>query len=169
MGTVVNGTFSGINWGKNAKFLQVELNTTGGTTYTDLGTTQMMSVPYALYAENSGSINSTSIYQSRPTSYSLPSASNMGFYEAVNYCFNLTEGGFSDWRMPSIPEVEYLRDVLGQWPTTGDYWTKTIDIQSGGMKLAVTWSYSTNYSALRAAGGEGPYYPNNTVPAICVR
>jgi len=45
MGTVVSGTFSGINWGKNAKFLQVELNTTGGTTYTDLGTTQMMSVP----------------------------------------------------------------------------------------------------------------------------
>ena len=50
MGTVVSGTFSGINWGKNAKFLQVELNTTGGTTYTDLGTTQMMSVPYALHA-----------------------------------------------------------------------------------------------------------------------
>jgi hypothetical protein len=169
MGTAVSGTFSGINWGKNAKFLQVELNTTGGTTYTDLGTTQMMSVPYALYAENSGSINSTSIYQSRPTSYSLPSASNMGFYEAVNYCFNLTEGGYSDWRMPSIPEVEYLRDVLGQWPTTGDYWTKTIDIQSGGNRIAVTWSYSTNYSALRAAGGEAPYYPNNSVPAICVR
>ena len=50
MGTLVSGTFSGINWGKNAKFLQVELNTTGGTTYTDLGTTQMMSVPYALQA-----------------------------------------------------------------------------------------------------------------------
>ncbi len=50
MGTVVSGTFSGISWGKNAKFLQVELNTTGGTTYTDLGTTQMMSVPYALYS-----------------------------------------------------------------------------------------------------------------------
>jgi hypothetical protein len=50
MGTVVSGTFSGINWGKNAKFLQVELNTTGGTTYTDLGTTQMMSVPYALFS-----------------------------------------------------------------------------------------------------------------------
>ncbi len=54
MGTVVSGTFSGINWGKNAKFLQVELNTTGGTTYTDMGTTQMMSVPYAIYSANSG-------------------------------------------------------------------------------------------------------------------
>jgi uncharacterized protein (TIGR02145 family) len=52
MGTVVSGTFSGINWGKNAKFLQVELDPAGGSSYTDLGTTQMMSVPFALYAAN---------------------------------------------------------------------------------------------------------------------
>jgi hypothetical protein len=52
MGTVVSGTFSGINWGKNAKFLRVELDPAGGTSYTDLGTTQMMSVPYALFAGN---------------------------------------------------------------------------------------------------------------------
>jgi uncharacterized protein (TIGR02145 family) len=50
MGTVVSSTFSGINWGKNAKFLQVEMDPAGGTAYTDLGTTQMMSVPYALQA-----------------------------------------------------------------------------------------------------------------------
>jgi uncharacterized protein (TIGR02145 family) len=49
-GTVVSGSFAGINWGKNAKFLQVELDPAGGTSYTDLGTTQMMSVPYALQA-----------------------------------------------------------------------------------------------------------------------
>jgi uncharacterized protein (TIGR02145 family) len=53
MGTAASGTFSGINWGKNSKFLQVEMNTTGGTSYTDLGTTQMMSVPYALFSGNS--------------------------------------------------------------------------------------------------------------------
>jgi uncharacterized protein (TIGR02145 family) len=52
MGTVVSGSFSGINWGKNAKFLQVELDLAGGNNYTDLGTTQMMSVPYALQANS---------------------------------------------------------------------------------------------------------------------
>ena len=50
MGTAVTGTFSGINWGKNSKFIQVEIDPTGGSNYTDMGTTQMMSVPYALYA-----------------------------------------------------------------------------------------------------------------------
>ena len=58
MGTIVSETFSGINWGKNAKFLQVELDPAGGSSYTDLGTTQMMSVPYALFSEKSGNVQS---------------------------------------------------------------------------------------------------------------
>ena len=49
-GTPVTGTFSGINWGTNAKFMQVEMDPAGGSSYIDMGTTQMMSVPYALYS-----------------------------------------------------------------------------------------------------------------------
>jgi hypothetical protein len=47
-GTPVTGTFSGINWGTNAKFMQVEMDPSGGSCYIDMGMTQMMSVPYAL-------------------------------------------------------------------------------------------------------------------------
>jgi hypothetical protein len=51
MGAASTGTFSSINWGQNYKFLKVELDTTAtGNSYIDLGTQQMMSVPYALYA-----------------------------------------------------------------------------------------------------------------------
>jgi hypothetical protein len=53
-GTAVIGTFGGINWGTNAKFLQTEMDPTGGTNYINMGTTQMLSVPYALYAATSG-------------------------------------------------------------------------------------------------------------------
>jgi uncharacterized protein YjdB len=52
-GTVVSGSFAGINWGTNAKFMQVEMDPAGGASYIDMGTTQMMSVPYTL---NSGSV-----------------------------------------------------------------------------------------------------------------
>jgi len=47
-GTVDVGTFSAINWATGNKFLQVEFDS--GSGYTDMGTTQLMSVPYALYA-----------------------------------------------------------------------------------------------------------------------
>jgi ribosomal protein S6E (S10) len=52
-GTVVSGTFAGITWGNGAKYLQVEIDPAGGSSYTDLGAAQLLSVPYALYAANS--------------------------------------------------------------------------------------------------------------------
>jgi hypothetical protein len=50
-GTVISGTMASINWGINSKFLQVELDTTGSNSFVDMGTTQLMSVPYALHAK----------------------------------------------------------------------------------------------------------------------
>ena len=49
-GTAVTGSFSGIQWGTGSKFLHVLMN--AGSGVVDLGTQQMMSVPYALYAED---------------------------------------------------------------------------------------------------------------------
>ncbi len=49
-GTVVTGAFDNINWGGGNKFLHVLMNAGNGNI--DLGTQQMMSVPYALYAED---------------------------------------------------------------------------------------------------------------------
>lgn len=57
-GTTVTGTFSTINWGNNTKFLKVEMDVANGTNYTLVGTNQLMSVPYALYSQNSNSSNS---------------------------------------------------------------------------------------------------------------
>ena len=50
-GTAITGTLAAVNWGSGAKFMQVEMDATGNTSYTDMGTTQLNSVPYALYAE----------------------------------------------------------------------------------------------------------------------
>ncbi|MBS1778015.1 MAG: hypothetical protein JST70_01735 [Bacteroidetes bacterium] len=47
-GTVVSGTIAGINWGMGDKYLQVEIDPAGGTSYTDAGTSQLLSVPYSL-------------------------------------------------------------------------------------------------------------------------
>jgi hypothetical protein len=47
--------FSAINWGGTSTYLQVELDVTGqGTAFVDMGTSQLLSVPYALYAANGG-------------------------------------------------------------------------------------------------------------------
>ena len=54
-GLVVSGVFSSIDWATNSYFLQVEMDETGGTAFTLMGSAQLLSVPYALHATTSGS------------------------------------------------------------------------------------------------------------------
>ena len=54
-GTANTGVFSELDWSQGSYYLGIELDT--GSGYLVMGTTQLLSVPYALYAENSG--NST--------------------------------------------------------------------------------------------------------------
>lgn len=51
-GTPVTGTFAGINWSTGLYFIKTETDPTGGTSYTITGTSQLLSVPYALYTKN---------------------------------------------------------------------------------------------------------------------
>jgi hypothetical protein len=53
-GSVTSGTFSGIDWSDGPYHLEVGLDLANGTNYTVMGTTQLLSVPYALYAERAG-------------------------------------------------------------------------------------------------------------------
>ncbi len=47
--------FSAIDWSAGPYFIKTETDPTGGSNYTITGTSQLMSVPYALYAATSGS------------------------------------------------------------------------------------------------------------------
>ena len=46
--------FTIIDWGNGPYFMETAVDITGGTAYTVMGTSQLMSVPYALYAKTSG-------------------------------------------------------------------------------------------------------------------
>ena len=49
-GMVISGVFSTILWGNAAYFIKLEADFNGGSNYVLLGTQELMSVPYALYA-----------------------------------------------------------------------------------------------------------------------
>jgi len=50
-GTVISGTFAAIDWVNGPYFIKTETDPTGGTTYTITGTSELLSVPYALHAK----------------------------------------------------------------------------------------------------------------------
>lgn len=60
-GTIVSGSFTSINWAAGPYFIKTETDPLGGTAYNIMGTQQLMSVPYALYAGTSYSGNKIAI------------------------------------------------------------------------------------------------------------
>lgn len=56
-GDPIEGTFSEIDWSLGSYFLKIELDSEGSGNYLEMGLLEMMSVPYAFYAERSGNVN----------------------------------------------------------------------------------------------------------------
>lgn len=129
-GTPTSGTFSAIDWSAGPYYLEVGLDLTGGSSYTVMGTTQLLSVPYALYAETAGSISATTyavgdkalggtvFYVNADGTHGLVAA-NQDQYTAVNW-YNAhdelnnpgrhdTEGAkYFDWRLPTSWELNEM-------------------------------------------------------------
>lgn len=55
-GAIISGTMDAIIWANGDKYLKVEIDPEGGTNYIELGTTQLISVPYSLRAEDAGMV-----------------------------------------------------------------------------------------------------------------
>jgi hypothetical protein len=53
-GIVVSGNFASIDWGNGPYYLKTEIDPSGGTDYSITSISQLLSVPYALFAQNSG-------------------------------------------------------------------------------------------------------------------
>ena len=98
-GIVVSGVFSAIKWGSGAFFIKTETDPDGGTFYSIIGTSELLSVPYALYSTSSGSdvsfndsiISTTSTWSSFKINSELGKKANIKDLATV-----ATTGNFSD-------------------------------------------------------------------------
>ena len=60
-GTVVSGTFANIDWSAGPYFIETAVDVTGGTSYIIMGTSQLMSMPYALYAKTAENVTNDNV------------------------------------------------------------------------------------------------------------
>ena len=90
-GVTLQGIFGSINWGSSSYYLQVEIDLDGGDNYTFMGASQILAVPYAMYAlkvENAddADANPNNELQTISKSGNLVTLSNSGgsFIDEIN-------------------------------------------------------------------------------------
>lgn len=85
IGDVTNANIlSTINWQGESYFLETAVDATGGTNYTILGTTQLLSVPYALHSDSSTTLeNADGSTQLKAISNKI--AINSGLFETFTF------------------------------------------------------------------------------------
>ncbi len=80
------GTVPGVPWGVGAKFIQVEIDPAGGTSFINIGTAQIASVPYALFANSAADLVLPFIktQSAAGTLFGLTNSSATGTLGAIN-------------------------------------------------------------------------------------
>lgn len=53
-GQPISGVFTDADWANHPYYLKIDIDSEGGTNYVNLGTSQLLSVPYAIYAGEAG-------------------------------------------------------------------------------------------------------------------
>lgn len=134
-GTVVSGTFSTIDWANGSYFIKTETDPTGGTTYTITGTSELLSVPYALYAKRSTVVQSIKYPDGfEGTTVFLP---NTGTYTVPSGKYLIADGTSPDYfGMNGNFGLEINSQKIGSETSYIDENT-VINILGGGFKIVV--------------------------------
>jgi hypothetical protein len=153
-GATVFGTFSAINWRVNSKFLKVELDVAGGSNYVLVGTTQLLSVPYALAAD--------SLVTSAGEGITLVSPNGTPYQVTVNDSGQLslpTSGATS-----SIPNSFYLYGSFNSFNPSGALLMQPITTGACGNSTFSAYKYFTSGTQLKLLSvnnASSPIYGTN--------
>ncbi len=159
IGTGAGSTLKSVNWASGNKFLQVMMDTDDGLI--DFGTSQFLSVPYALYAKTTGSGKSTTITSSQ--TYTVPNGVSKikvelwggagGGGGAEGYSYRGGDGGSGGF-------VAQEMDVTGGqqlYISVGDGGLAGTDVPCNGCGSATDGGNggNTQLGTYKAAGGSG--------------
>jgi uncharacterized protein (TIGR02145 family) len=135
-GTPVVGSFSQIAWAAGAKFLQTEMDTALSGVFLTLGSTELKSVPYALYAQSaqqansaqtalrSDSSNYATTSQTATTAQSAINAQTAVRSDSSNFANSASTAQTATTAQSSISAQTAVRSDSSNFSTTSQAWVR---------------------------------------------
>lgn len=141
-GTPVSGTFGSINWAVGPYFLRVNIDPAGGTSYSTVGANQLVSVPYALYAEKAG--NAVSYSAGNGIAINSGSIINTAPDQTVNISGTGVTGSYPNYTISSSSYTAGNGIAVGSGSITNTAPDQTVNINAAG--IATVTSAYPNFS-----------------------
>lgn len=148
-GTAVTGTFSGIAWASVTPWMLVEMDPTGGISYVSMGSSQLLSVPYALsvakVGQSSSSVFGTGILNIDTNTKSVTLIPGMTQTITVPSGYSLYAYTFGGVQTQSAANTGYsIVDIVltidGNLPANGGYQRLILANSTGITKMIQNWS-----------------------------
>jgi hypothetical protein len=93
-GTVLSGTWAAINWANGNQWLKVDMDPTGGSSYTTMGESELLAVPFSNYSKATAAVAGTTDYIGKFTSGTTIGDSRI-YDNGINLDFGTSTGNFS--------------------------------------------------------------------------
>jgi hypothetical protein len=163
-GIVQSGSMSNIQWGNDNHYLKVAIDANGGSNYITMGTTQIMSVPYALHAKNGidrVSANGDSLYLSNGQVFVQAGSSGNNNGSFTHYIGEQFGGGviFHLWKDAQWIEHGLIVDLTDL--STSQVWSN-IGTLIGNVSQS-TWDGLSNCNAIIGQAGH-----TNSAASLCL-
>ena len=153
--------FTIIDWANGPYFMETAVDLSGGTTYSVMGTSQLMSVPYALHAKTADSVINDNVNDAD----SDPSNELQSLSISGDTIF-LSNGGFVQQADPVIESSGGLSSICSGSTSPGVGWqvydpyTIYLQVNTSGCGYSTTARYFTS------VGGSGSHFELTGVNAI---
>jgi hypothetical protein len=144
-GAMQSGNMATIDWSNDTYYLKVGMDANGGSSFVTMGTTQLLSVPYALYAKSAGSVNG-----------------NTGGGNFTHYIGEEFGGGvvFHLWKDAAGAEHGLIVDKVDL--STAQEWSNVWDVEIGPAAQS-TWDGLSNSNAIVGQAGH-----TSSAAALCL-
>lgn len=143
-GTVINGVFGNIDWSNGPYFIKTETDPSGGVNYSISGTSQLLSVPYALHAKTAENITG-SISETDPI-FNTSVAAGITAIDTANWN-NHFSGDYND--LSNAPVIPTVPTNVSAFTNDAGYltgYTETDPLYSSSPSAGITSTDITNWN-----------------------